>query len=72
VRRRVCIICNTSGKGWWKGDFTYDSVVNFADLVKVAQNYNSSLSAAVPGAPAAFEADWAAAVGGVPEPSLAV
>jgi hypothetical protein len=66
---------NTSVKdvtqSWWnRGDFTYDGVVDFNDLVKLAQNYNSSLPISpVPGAPADFQQDLAAAFASVPEPS---
>ncbi len=52
------------------GDFTYDGIVDFNDLVKLAQNYNTALpSAPVPGASANFNADWAAAIHSVPEPT---
>jgi hypothetical protein len=66
---------NTSVKdvteSWWnRGDFTYDGIVDFNDLVKLAQNYNTSLpSAPIPGAPADFQSDLAAAFASVPEPS---
>jgi hypothetical protein len=58
-------------KLWTEGDSTYDGVVDFNDLVKLAQNYNTALPAAgaVPGAPAGFESDLAAAFAAVPEPS---
>jgi hypothetical protein len=61
-----------AGDSWWvRGDFTYDGVVDFNDLVKLAQNYNTSLAAGpVPGAPAGFDADLAAAF--VPEPAAVV
>jgi autotransporter-associated beta strand protein len=61
---------NTSDKVWHQGDFTYDGIVDFNDLAKMAQNYNTSLPASpIPGASAAFEADWAAAMAAVPEPA---
>jgi hypothetical protein len=45
-------------------------LVDFNDLVKLAQNYNTSIPAAgaVPGASAAFEGDLARAMADVPEP----
>jgi hypothetical protein len=56
--------------GWQEGDFTGDGVVDFSDLVKLAQNYNSSVApGVVAGAPAVFEADLARAFSSVPEPS---
>jgi hypothetical protein len=63
---------NTIGQmRWTTGDFNYDNNVDFADLVLLAQNYNTALppAGAVPGAGAAFEADLARVVAGVPEPS---
>jgi autotransporter-associated beta strand protein len=56
---------------WWtRGDFNYDGSVDFLDLAAMAQNYNTSLpSAPLPGAPANFERDLAAAFASVPEPS---
>jgi autotransporter-associated beta strand protein len=56
---------------WWsRGDFNYDGSVDFLDLAAMAQNYNTSLpSAAITGAPAAFDQDLAAAFAAVPEPS---
>jgi hypothetical protein len=61
---------STSTQSWWnRGDFNYDGVVDFNDLVKLAQNYNTSLpGAAVPGAPASFSEDLAAAFAQAPEP----
>ena len=58
-------------RGWWNlGDFTYDGVTDFNDLVKLAQNYNTSLpTEAIPGATPGFEADLARAFASVPEPS---
>jgi hypothetical protein len=55
---------------WYGGDFTYDGATDFADLVKLAQNYNQSFAPApaIPGAPAGFERDLAAAFAAVPEP----
>jgi len=45
-------------------------MVDFNDLVKLAQNYNTSLpSEAIPGASAGFEADLARAFAQAPEPS---
>jgi autotransporter-associated beta strand protein len=59
----------TTDSWWYNGDFTYDGIVDFNDLVKLAQNYNTALpSEAVPGAPANFSADLAAAFAAVPEP----
>jgi autotransporter-associated beta strand protein len=60
------------GRIWSGGDFTYDGNVNFADLVLLAQNYNVGLpgAGAIPGAPADFGADLAAAFATVPEPSI--
>jgi hypothetical protein len=61
---------NTGGKRWVQGDFNYDGLVDFNDLAKMAQNYNTVLAAgAIPGATAAFEADWVAAIASVPEPA---
>jgi hypothetical protein len=58
---------------WFTGDFTYDGNADFADLVKLAQNYNTALPAAaaamIPGASAQFASDLSAAMAGVPEPS---
>ena len=61
---------SASTDSWWfRGDFTNDGVVNFNDLVKLAQNYNTALPAGpVPGAPAGFEQDIARALASVPEP----
>jgi autotransporter-associated beta strand protein len=59
----------SSGATWQNGDFNYDGIVSFADLVAVAQNYGGALpSDAIPGAPANFNADMAAAFSSVPEP----
>ena len=64
---------NTSAKYWFHGDFNYDGTVNFADLLSLAKNYNQSLPAdPVPGAPATFVQDLAAAFAQVPEPSTAL
>jgi fibronectin-binding autotransporter adhesin len=62
---------SSTTESWWNhGDFTYDGIVDFNDLVKLAQNYNTVLpSQAIPGAPANFQADLAAAFASVPEPS---
>ena len=52
--------------------FHYDGNVDFNDLVKLAQNYNSyafPIGAPLPGAPAGFQADLAAAFAAVPEPA---
>jgi autotransporter-associated beta strand protein len=60
----------TTDSWWFNGDFTYDGTVDFTDLVLLAQNYNAVLFARpIPGAPAEFEADLAAAFASVPEPS---
>jgi hypothetical protein len=61
---------SASTESWWNhGDFTYDGVTDFNDLVKLAQNYNTALpSAPIPGASAAFSADLARAFASVPEP----
>jgi hypothetical protein len=57
------------GRGWSEGDFNRDGAVDFADLVKLAQNYNSSIPAQpVFGASADFQHDLAAAFAQVPEP----
>jgi hypothetical protein len=54
------------------GDATLDGMVDFNDLVKLAQNYNTALpSEAVPGAPVGFAGDLARAFASVPEPSIA-
>jgi autotransporter-associated beta strand protein/T5SS/PEP-CTERM-associated repeat protein len=54
---------------WFTGDFTYDGKTDFNDLVKLAQNYNTALpTEPIPGAPANFQADLAAAFASVPEP----
>jgi autotransporter-associated beta strand protein len=61
------------GNTWSTGDFTGDGTVDFSDLVRLAQNYETSLpAAAVPGAPAHFPADLAAAFAAVPEPGSAL
>jgi hypothetical protein len=63
----------TTDSWWHNGDFTYDGITDFNDLVKLAQNYNTALPAgAVPGAPAGFDGDLAAAFASVPEPSAFV
>jgi autotransporter-associated beta strand protein len=55
---------------WIGGDFNYDGNTDFNDLVRLAQNYNTTLPGApIPGAPANFQADIAAAFASVPEPS---
>ena len=61
-------------QSWWNhGDFTYDGIVDFNDLVKLAQNYNTALpSSPIPGAPVDFNADLAKAFASVPEPSGAL
>jgi hypothetical protein len=59
---------NSTGADWFGGDFDYDGRVNFADLLALAKNYNQALPADVPGAPAGFGADLAAAFAAVPEP----
>jgi autotransporter-associated beta strand protein len=54
---------------WFTGDFTYDGKTDFNDLVKLAQNYNTALpTEPIPGVPADFGADLAAAFASVPEP----
>jgi hypothetical protein len=62
---------NTTNANWYQGDFNYDGSVNFADLLTLAKNYNAAMPAAdaLPGAPAAFSADLAAAFAQVPEPA---
>jgi hypothetical protein len=55
------------------GDFTSDGVVDFNDLAKLAQNYNTGIHVApVPGASAPFDADLARAIASVPEPSIII
>jgi hypothetical protein len=57
---------------WSEGDFNYDGKVDFNDLVTMVQNYNTALpanAAALAGAGAAFEADFARAAAEVPEPA---
>jgi len=39
---------NKTGETWSQGDFNYDGVVNFADLLIVAQQYNKTLPAPAP------------------------
>jgi len=65
---------NTQGSQTWAdGDFNYDNNVDFQDLIKIAQNYNSAIPAeAIPGAPANFQQDMAAAFASVPEPGAAM
>jgi len=64
-------VSDTTDSWWTHGDFTYDGVTDFNDLVKLAQNYNTALpSEAIPGASAAFEADLARAFSSVPEPGV--
>jgi hypothetical protein len=62
---------STSTDSWWfRGDFTNDGIVNFADLVKLAQNYNTALPAGpIPGAAPGFDDDFARALATVPEPT---
>jgi hypothetical protein len=56
-------------KFWSQGDFDYDGIVGFPDLVKLAQNYNGSLPGEpIPGAEAEFAADLATVIASVPEP----
>jgi hypothetical protein len=58
------------GAHWYQGDFDYTGTVNFDDLLILAKNYNAAMPAEpVPGAPADFAADLAAAFAAVPEPS---
>lgn len=61
-----------TGSVWTKGDFDYDGLTNFSDLLTLARNYNTALpSEAIPGAPAEFSADLAAAFAtAVPEPTM--
>ena len=62
-------VSDTTESWWNKGDFTYDGMTDFNDLVKLAQNYNTALpTEAIPGAPVGFEADLARAFASVPEP----
>lgn len=60
-----------TNEGRWRfGDVTHDGKVDFADLVRVAQNYGDVLpSQDIPGAPADFQNDLAAAFAQVPEPA---
>jgi hypothetical protein len=53
-------------------DFNHDHVINFNDLVLLAQNYNGTFTPAspIPAAPADFARDLAAAFASVPEPSV--
>jgi hypothetical protein len=61
---------NTANTQWSTGDFNYDNTVNFADLLLLAKHYNAALPATpIPGAPADFSQDLAAAFAQVPEPS---
>ncbi len=56
---------------WAGGDFNYDGTVDFIDLARLAQNYNTALPGeAIPGAPAEFASDLAAAFAAVPEPTM--
>jgi hypothetical protein len=48
---------------WSQGDSNYDGMLDFTDLLAMAQNYGA--------APAVFEADWLLARSLVPEPFLA-
>ena len=55
-----------------RGDFNDDGTIDFADLVKLAQNYNTDLNPpaqSITNAPQGFQADLAAAFANVPEPS---
>jgi hypothetical protein len=55
------------------GDVNLDGSVDFLDLAKLAQNYNTALGApAIPGASPEFNADLARAFASVPEPSLSL
>jgi autotransporter-associated beta strand protein len=65
-------VANPTTDSWWfHGDFNYDGKVDFNDLVKLAQNYGSALpTQPIPGAPAGFEQDLAAAFAAVPEPGV--
>jgi hypothetical protein len=56
---------------WGAGDFDYSGTVNFDDLLILAKNYNAVLpTEPIPGAPANFAADLAAAFAqAVPEPA---
>jgi hypothetical protein len=56
---------------WYNADFNFDGVVDFNDLVSLAQNYNTSLPSAAQLASfggAGFAGDFAAALAQVPEP----
>jgi hypothetical protein len=58
---------------WSGGDFNNDGVVDFNDLAKLAQNYNTALpGGSIAGAPVGFTADLARAFASVPEPSSVV
>jgi hypothetical protein len=63
----------TSGL-WAGGDFNDDGIVDFSDLVNLARNYNTTYGGAtgIPGAPAGFDAEFAAAIASVPEPGSAL
>jgi autotransporter-associated beta strand protein len=61
---------NQTAAIWYQGDFNYDGTVNFDDLLILAKNYNTALpTSPLPGAPAEFSVDLAAAAAAVPEPS---
>ncbi|MDB5323397.1 MAG: hypothetical protein JWN40_5028 [Phycisphaerales bacterium] len=56
--------------GWLAGDVTGDRSVDFLDLAKLAQNYNTSLPAGpIPEASTDFEADLARVFASVSEPT---
>jgi hypothetical protein len=60
---------NRTNQFWAEGDFTNDGAVNFDDLVKLSQNYNTAMpDQPIPSASPAFASDLAAAFASVPEP----
>jgi hypothetical protein len=64
---------NEGNQTWVQGDFNYDAHTNFADLIPLAQHYNStytpSLSELDSLGGGDFAADWALAQSLVPEPT---
>jgi T5SS/PEP-CTERM-associated repeat protein len=64
---------NATAAAWPQGDYNYDATVNFDDLLILAKNYNKAQpTAPLPGTPADFAGDLAAAFAQVPEPSTAL
>ena len=62
---------SATGTSWDKGDFDYNSAVNFDDLLALAQAYGPSMlvDGTIVHSDVDFAADWALAQSMVPEPT---